>query len=140
MLPILLIKWIGQKKLLLIIFLQKQLNALQTGLLQQPELFKLYIIKKSQNLRNYLINNCWIVQEIMETKVVEEDLWNKDFGILLIMESQLMNHILSLIKMKINVNIVLLINMLNLVDVQECLKEITVNFFQPQYNSQLLFQ
>ena len=140
MLPILLIKWIGQKKLLLIIFLQKQLNALQTGLLQQPELFKLYIIKKSQNLRNYLINNCWIVQEIMETKVVEEDLWNKDFGILLIMESQLMNHILLLIKMKINVNIVLLINMLNLVDVQECLKEITVNFFQPQYNSQLLFQ
>ena len=140
MLPILLIKWIGQKKLLLIIFLQKQLNALQTGLLQQPELFKLYIIKKSQNLRNYLINNCWIVQEIMETKVVEEDLWNKDFGILLIMESQLMNHILLLIKMKINVNIVLLINMLNLVDVQEYHKEITVNFFQPQCNSQLLFQ
>ena len=140
MLPILLIKWIGRKKLLLIIFLQKQLNALQTGLLQQLELFKLYIIKKNQNLLNYPINNCWIVQEIMETKVVEEDLWNKDFGILLIMESQLMNHILLLIKMKINVNIVLLINMLNLVDVQECLKEITVNFFQPQYNSQLLFQ
>ena len=140
MLPILLIKWIGRKKLLLIIFLQKQLNVLQTGLLQQLELFKLYIIKKSRNLWNYLINNCWIVQEIMETKAVEEDLWNKDFGILLIMESQLMNHILSLIKMKINVNIVLLINMLNLVDVQEYHKEITVNFFQPQYNSQLLFQ